>query len=229
MITEENPFEESEIAQQWINSVEGEKGGMRDLEIYPLIRKWLEEVKPVTVVDIGAGQGICSRLVDPEIRYLGIEPSEPLVQRAKEKYPAASRDFLVGNAYALPVEDGVADAAFSVNVWFHLENLTTAARELARILKPAGQFLIITAHPAAYTLWESLYESFEKDGHKLMGTNVKVPVNPLSRNTLYEHSLRELEDSFAQAGLELATRDSLGNFKETSSDIFIAFEGSKAS
>jgi len=57
---EENPFENEIISQEWIKSVEGEKGMARDNEVYPRLKKWVDQVSPRVLVEIGSGQGICS-------------------------------------------------------------------------------------------------------------------------------------------------------------------------
>jgi hypothetical protein len=57
----------------------------------------------------------------------GVEPSPYLVERAKQLYPQPNRNFILGNAYALPFSDGTFDAAFSVTVWHLLSDLQTAA------------------------------------------------------------------------------------------------------
>ncbi len=85
---EENPFEREDVAKQWISSVENEKDGFRDREIYPRLKSWKRSVTGTAFLEIGSGQGICySQLgLSDQESYLGIEPSEPLVARAKQLY-----------------------------------------------------------------------------------------------------------------------------------------------
>src|SRR3989344_3376702 len=166
---EENPFENADGAQEWIVCVESEKGRSRDNHIYPLIKKWVGDVDPERIVEIGAGQGICAEKLEHDAEYVGVEPSRFLVARAQEKYPAPNRSFVVGNAYTLPITGAWADAAFSINVWFHLENLPQVPSELARVLKRDGNFLIVTANPADFATWESFYKNPEREGKKFVG------------------------------------------------------------
>jgi len=189
---EDNPFEDEVVAREWINSVENERELIRDKETYPLLKQWAKEVHSKVIVEIGSGQGICADKVQlAGTRYIGIEPSQYLVERARKLYSRSDREFIVGNAYNLPLPDGVADVVFSVNVWFHLEDLETASREMERILQHGGSFLISTANPDVYDIWESLYFSYTKEGKKIDG-KVNIPVNPLTRNTFYEHTLEEI-------------------------------------
>ena len=115
-------------AREWIEYVESvDPEGSRQKEIYPLIRKWLQKIQPKIVVDIGAGQGICSMLANSDMNYIGIDPSEILINRAKELYSATNRKFIIGDTYKVPLENECTDAIISIAVWSHLENITQAA------------------------------------------------------------------------------------------------------
>jgi ubiquinone/menaquinone biosynthesis C-methylase UbiE len=224
-VREENPFEDEKVAQEWIRSVEGEKHQFRDAEIYPRLRKWMDKHADGLVVDIGCGQGICSeKLGDFKGRYVGVEPSEALVERAKELYTTDQRNFVVGNAYHLPIESEKAEATFSIMVWFHLEDLDRASGELARILKPDGKFLIITSNPDALECWESFYFEYQKTGNKIVG-KVKVPVNPLSKNVFYMHTLEDMLDALQEQGLEVENMERFGLMEDEK--LFLLIEGRK--
>lgn len=223
---EENPFEDPMVAAQWIRSVEGEQGMIRDKEIYPWLSAWAGQIAG-TIVEIGSGQGVCSQhLGSFKGEYIGVEPSEPLVQRAKQIY-AGSRRFVVGTAYKLPIEDESADGVFSVTVWFHLADLLTASAELARVLKPGAPFSIITTNPASYRVWETFYENTTEDGRLLVG-KVNVPVNPLTCNTLYRHTLEEMRAPLTQRGLVVDGVQALGYMgTHPNSPLFINIAGHK--
>lgn len=224
---QENPFEDEQVAQEWIRSVEGEKGFLRDREIYPRLQRWTEQVSPQVLIEIGAGQGICAERCEMKSgKYIGIEPSLSLVKRAKELYENTQRRFVAGSAYKLPLADISADAAFSVNVWFHLEDLDTASRELSRILKSNGKFLIITANPdpELTKLWESWYDDVTKEGKKLVG-KINIPINPLSKNVFYQHTFQEIMEALEKNGLKVGKIEPFGN--SDNQDIFIEITGQK--
>ena len=224
----ENPFEDEEIARQWINSVENEKGMIRDNDIYPKLENWTKTFKPKVILDIGSGQGICADHVQSgEVRYLGVEPSPVLVERAKELYTKENRDFMVGNAYALPIAAGSVDMAFSVNVWFHLDDLDTPSKELSRVLERGGKFLIITANPKTYDLWRSMYFDATEDKKKIDG-KVNVPINPMSRNIFYKHTLEEIEAQLTGNGLVISGEEEFGSvFPFRDRPVFICITGHK--
>lgn len=235
---EENPFADPQGAREWIVTVENERNGVRDKEIYPQLAAWIQSVRPNSVADIGAGQGIASsKLGSDVVRYIGIDPSETLIERAKEIYSAPNRIFVAGNAYALPLKDGEVDAAFSITTWFHLADLDTGSRELARILKPGGHFMIITPNPNAYALWESLYINPHRDGKLLTGAvdillektdTGEEKYSRLSKNTFYFHTRDELLEPLAAHGLVVDKLEELGNLSTTRQEhIFIKILGHK--
>ena len=226
---EDNPFENEVVAKEWINSVENERELIRDKETYPLIRAWAERVHPKIIVEIGSGQGIWADKVQlAGTRYIGIEPSQYLIERALALYSHPDREFVVGNAYNLSLADEIADAVLSVNVWFHLEDLRTASREMARILQQDGNFLVSTSNPDAYDVWESLYFDYTKKGKKIVG-KANIPINPLSRNTFYQHTKDEIFNTLTANSLEIERIEEFGivpKFKDAK--LFINIIGKKS-
>ncbi len=222
---EGNPFEDEAIAAEWIIGVESEKGQIRDNEIYPRLKSWSASMAG-TIVDIGAGQGIASIHVSPGLEYMGVEPSLSLVQRAEKLYAASQRQFVVGNAYSLPIEDESVAGCFSINVWFHLAELNKAAKEMARILKAGGTFLIITANPSAYGIWEDMYTDVKREGNMIVG-KVRLLTNTLSKNTFYQHTEASILDALGTAGLRVDSIEAFGKIENNSDNIFISITGHK--
>lgn len=228
-MSEENPFEDLKIAQEWIDWAETKNyEGTRYTDIYPRLTKWAKEIKPKTIVDIGSGQGIASEYLGiDDIEYIGVEPSAPLVERAKELYKERNKKFLVGNAYNLPFPDEFTDAACSINVWFHLKDIKKASEELARILKPEGEFLIITANPATYNVWKTFFTDVKEEGVMFTG-RVTMNQNFLSRNDFYLYPLEDITKALEDSGLAVDETESFG-YKEKYKDdgLQICFKGHK--
>lgn len=142
-------------AEDWIAMIEQSGAEVRENDIYPGLRAWLSRVSPSKVLDIGAGQGVCAAKVVPSpVSYVGLEPSPYLLHRAQELYEREGRRFVTGSVYEIPFPAATFDAVFSVSVWHLLSDLSKAARELSRVLKPGGHFFIITANPDAYEAWD---------------------------------------------------------------------------
>lgn len=217
-----------ELSAQWAEWVELENTeGSRQKEIYPVIKKWLEHVKPASIVDLGCGQGICSQVVDAEIAYQGIDASTTLIKRARQRYAAPSRTFTVGDVYRTPLEDSSVDATMSVWVWSHLEDLSRASQEMRRILKPGGSFLIINANPDTYEERKGFYSSYEIEGNLLVGTFDLGGGRKLTDGTLYLHSREDMASALAHAHLLVDGTVTLGYKDEYPDGLYIALSGHK--
>lgn len=198
---DDHSFDNPEIAKNWIQSIEGEGARIREADIYPLLKEWANHPFQ-EVLEIGCGQGAASITIPDKSKYIGTDPSALLLARAHELYTKPNRRFKLGNAYSLPFANNQFDAIFSVTVWHLLKDIDQAAGELARTLKANGQFLIITANPEAYSLWEEIFTEKKRDGNRLEGMiieNGKV----LAKDVLYLHSMNQLMDSFQGAGLSI--------------------------
>ncbi|MFL5813448.1 MAG: class I SAM-dependent methyltransferase [Bdellovibrionia bacterium] len=218
-------FNDPNVALDWIQMIESEKARVRESDIYPRLNEWLSRVAPKDVLDIGSGQGICSAHIDLSQRnYTGLEPSSLLVDRAKELYPQADRGFVLGSVYQMPFSDGSFDAAFSVSVWHLLSDIRKASSELARVLKKGGSFLIITANPAAYSLWTAPYTETRQEGSRLDGVTKRSDGTTLS-DTLYLHTLAEILSALHSAHLVESKVETFRS-KPGGLDQYLCIEGS---
>lgn len=86
-------------------------------------------------LEIGAGTG---RFAAPLGIARGIEPSRPMADLARKK----GLDITAGVAEHLPCGDGEFDFCLMVTTVCFLDDIETAFREVHRVLRPGGAFLI---------------------------------------------------------------------------------------
>jgi len=216
------------LANEWIDWVETPiPNGTREVEIIPLIKNWLEELKPKFLCDVGCGQGFCSELVDERTKYIGIDPSQTLLKRAKKLYSSPNKKFIDGNAYDIPLENELVDAIISMWVWSHLDNLNLAAKEMFRVLKSKGKFLIITANPETYEERKTFYKNYTIEGNLLKGTFDLGNGKALTDTTLYLHSKNDIEEAIKQAGLKINKIKRMGQAGSSDKGLYLVFEGLK--
>ncbi|HSL21140.1 MAG TPA: methyltransferase domain-containing protein [Vicinamibacterales bacterium] len=105
----------------------------RTLSHVPLARRGL---------DLGCGLGVqCRALEKYGYRVVGIDVSQRLVQQARR----GGATVAAGSALALPFQDASLDFVYAIGVLHHLPDRRaqhTALTEIARVLKPGGQFLV---------------------------------------------------------------------------------------
>lgn len=216
------------LANEWIEWVEtSNPEGTREQEIFPFIKKWITETKPKSLADIGCGQGSCSELIGKGIGYIGIDQSPVLIARAKRLYPEPNKKFIEGEAYNLPFEDNSIDAIMSVWVWSHLDNLELAAKEMIRVLKPSGNFLIITANPETYDERKTFYKKYKIQGKLLTGTFDLGHGKVLTDTTFYMHTKKEIEHAIKKAEVKAYHVKRMGQAKSSDKGLYLVIQGKK--
>jgi SAM-dependent methyltransferase len=202
---------QKDSAVDWITTIESSPVSARDQDIYPLLQQWLEIIEPLNVLDVGCGQGICSsKLKLGNCRYVGVDPSPILIERAKELYSNVNYEFLIGNIYSLPFKTLTFEAIFSVAVWHLLENSQQAALELSRILKPSGSIVLIMADPSTYSAWTDRYEDKVFDGIRFEGRNQRSD-GSFATDILFLRSKEEILKELDQAGFRISSIESFRN------------------
>jgi ubiquinone/menaquinone biosynthesis C-methylase UbiE len=233
---DDQKFDDLETALDWIRVIEKPGATPRDQDIYPAIAQWVERKAPEKILEIGCGQGVSSDKIPLSVgtrKYVGIEPSPVLLNRAKELYEDRNRSFIAGNAYALPFIDQSFDAVFSVLVWHLLGDLKQAAVELSRVLtsqgqsQVQGQFLTITANPAAYSVWTENYIEKKQEGRRFEGFSLSSS-GAVLRDVLHLHTLDEILHSLAKAGLKVDHTETLRPSSASGLGTFLLIRGHKA-
>ena len=118
-----------------------------------------------TVVDIGCGAGmdllLAARAVGPRGRAIGVDLTGAMVRRARAAARAAGLDRVevrLGDALALPLEDGGADVVIANGVLNLTPDKSAAYGEVLRVLRPGGRFL-----HADIVVGQELSESVRRD------------------------------------------------------------------
>ncbi|HEY8581591.1 MAG TPA: class I SAM-dependent methyltransferase, partial [Capillimicrobium sp.] len=107
----------------------------------PVARRLLAE-DATPVLDVGCGDGALSRYL-PAGAWVGVDTSARMLDRA----PAGA---LLGDAAALPFDDGAFASVTLLYVLYHLADPRQALAEAHRVLRPGG--LIFAAAPSR---WDS--------------------------------------------------------------------------
>jgi len=101
------------------------------------------------ILDIGCGTGRLLHAVAvrwPSARLFGVDPAERMILEATSRNPAAT--FRVAPAEAIPFESESMDLVVSSLSFHHWADQTRGLREIRRVLRPVGMFVL-----ADHTLW----------------------------------------------------------------------------
>jgi SAM-dependent methyltransferase len=112
------------------------------LKRYAFARDWCEG-RDVLDVGCGAGYGT-AYLAESARRVVGGDIDADAVGYARGRYAAPNVEFAVFDAAILPFENAAFDTVCAFEVIEHVDDPATVLREIARVLRPAGTFLLST-------------------------------------------------------------------------------------
>lgn len=97
------------------------------------------------VLDVGCGDGFhLPRFAETAKSVLGVEPHEPLLQRAAERVEQLSSvEVRHGSAQRLPVADASVDLVHARTAYFFGPGCGPGLREANRVLRPGGALVIV--------------------------------------------------------------------------------------
>lgn len=158
------------------------------------------------VLDVGCGTG---RLLEKAaerwdgVRMTGIDTSAEMIGEARRKHDGDARFvFKQGDASALPLESGSFDAVVSTMSFHHWRDQAAGIREVARVLRPGGLFVLADVDWPFPALLRSLVAWTDH-------ANIQAP--------------RDIQRLFEQADLSVVTRRRFWAIMRT--QLFVARKG----
>lgn len=107
------------------------------------------------VLDVGCGPGVLvPSMLNRGCEFWGLDGSPRMIEQCNQGFGGHDRThFVVGNATALPFEDGFFDAVTCLGVIDRIEEYALAVGEMARVLKADGTLIIAVGNllsPSAF-------------------------------------------------------------------------------
>lgn len=133
-----------------------------------------------TIVDVGCGTGSALRYAADKVtkgKLIGIDPVPRMIEIAKdltkEKETGYQINFKIGSAEDLPVEDSTADIIFAFDSIDHWDDIQRGLKEIQRILKPGGRFIIVKDFgvPGSKQSLKSLEHNLETTSFRIVDKN----------------------------------------------------------
>jgi ubiquinone/menaquinone biosynthesis C-methylase UbiE len=97
------------------------------------------------VLEIGAGTGLSFVHYPANVELVAVEPSEPMLRRARRRAAELGRDVTLvpAGAERLPFEDDAFDTVVSLAVLCTVRDPSLALAEIRRVLRPGGRFIFL--------------------------------------------------------------------------------------
>jgi ubiquinone/menaquinone biosynthesis C-methylase UbiE len=109
-----------------------------------LKRKLLANVRG-RVLEIGVGTGLSFAYYQVVDELVGVDPSEPMLRRARRRAAELARDVTLVEAFAetLPFEDKSFDTVVSLAVLCTVDDPSRVLQEIRRVLRPGGRLVFL--------------------------------------------------------------------------------------
>lgn len=109
-------------------------------------------VAELDVLDVGSGEGYGAALLAQVARsVIGIECCAATVRSAARSFPRCNLHFLQGDARGLPLADASLDVVVSFETIEHFDRQGDFLREVRRVLRPGGSFIVSTPDRDVYS------------------------------------------------------------------------------
>lgn len=154
------------------------------------------------VLDVGCGTGYGSAMVAPHVgEVVCIDSSDEAVARARASNRLDNLEFVAMPATALGFPDNSFDAAYSVQVIEHIDDVETHLAEVLRVLRPGGSYVAATPNRLTYSPngLHNVFHVREYDAREL--------------EALLALYFPEVEITGLHAGLDLAHRPEIRDYE----------------
>lgn len=115
---------------------------------------------PASVLDVGCGTGRLLRAAAtrwPSAQLIGVDPAQGMVDGARQLTPGAT--IHRGLAESLPLPDASVELVFSTMSSHHWRDQAIGIREIARVLRPGGHFILADVALPRVLRWLAIHES----------------------------------------------------------------------
>lgn len=176
------PYKDSDLSKKeqvtkMFDTISGDYDGLNRVISFGIDIKWRKTVvklikknNPKAILDIATGTGdLAIAMADTNAeKIIGLDISSGMLEIGKEKIQkkglSSKIEMVLGDSERMPFEDDTFDAitvAFGVR---NFENLNNGLKEILRILKPGGTFIILeTSIPTKFPF---------KQGYKFYTSNI---------------------------------------------------------
>jgi SAM-dependent methyltransferase len=185
--------------------------------IFPKLLEAMALTPKSSVLDLGCGQGVFSRIIPPDLTYFGLDISPSLIQQAKRLNTSKAYFKVqdVGKPFRL-TKANFSHVVFILSLQ-NMEDLHTAIKNAASHLSPKGRLFIVLNHPVfripKHTDWDTHPQAqYRRIASYMSPLKIPIDMNPgtQTQETLtwsFHHSLSDFMKVFRENKLVIEDLD----------------------
>ncbi|MBP9699779.1 class I SAM-dependent methyltransferase [Candidatus Woesebacteria bacterium] len=134
----------------WYDKLVGAKGQyFHQHVIFPNVLSLLRLKTPLSVLDLGCGQGVfCRELSDKGHQVTGVDASKKLIEQSKHYRSKGAIEYIVDDARTLRnLQNRTFDRVVSILSLQNIDPIDGVFSRVKMLLKPGGTFVVVILHP----------------------------------------------------------------------------------
>jgi SAM-dependent methyltransferase len=170
-------------AHRWYHENVGQEGLYYHQHI--ILPKLLDKIKGAPIVDMGCGQGVLGRKIDPGTPYEGYDISPALVRLARKQDPSPLHYYHVHDCMRPISSKTLFKEGVCLLAAQNMESLPALFATTKQILKPGGTFHLVLNHPcfriprqSSWEVDESKKIQYRRIDRYLSPLKIPIQVNP---------------------------------------------------
>ena len=157
--------------------------------IDPIIQKYIGNTSQKNVVDLGCGNGYLFHKLSAGTKYIGVDSANALLAKANGRTKNLSARFVHADiTKSVPLDAGIADVVISNMVLQYLPDLSLLRKNVLKLLKSNGIFVVIIDHPA-HALFSRAQELIGKPDSKFIDPNSYFVEGQRTKRSLWDKAI----------------------------------------